>query len=713
MAFVRSASLWGAMVGLALTAACGDDGSPVGPDGSTSGDADAPGEDATPAGNAALAFQAVWGEQARMQIDSDWRDDVPGWEADAPLVVMLCATDDPTCTAPVLVREVASEESDGTVLGATSGPTVTLTDLPEGDFLAMVMADSPVSRANGFGWNDDFPTTETAWGGVASEGDLLVSASADAPTDGHNPDPEPVAVRLRDGSTAEAGTLVLGHYHQRDISPPVASVEGVLAVAVDGGIRLLDLATQELLELGGAGEQTAVMTDTGDATGTPFDGTVCGIVRGPSTTVFLLYRSAAGGGFAVQYDVETRAQLNDGYRVLLPGLASDTPCRGLYHQFDGQAYLFVSNALAAPDAVPGDGLWYARISNLFERDVTGAKLSSADDSALGIGASAMVAVDNRLFLALSPASGDGRLPPGGRHVILVGSIAADGRLTFWWDSFTRRIILQGPLRNGAISSSAETIPCSSELGTSSLALADFHDGRQLLFLGGCLEIAAFDVAEDPPTRLDFNGSTAGEPNLDASAFGQGFAHFALSPDGGTLWAIPQRPSPRAFFVPTPDGAPIELDRQMAFPIDLSTGELPGLRAGFAENVDGYDGHPGAGVDTPAEDPGLDLGFVAHQRYVLEWAPSLGGETFAPVLDLDGILAAPTDAALWITSPGGMGKARDLASYDLSTLRGHLWPQDGEPFYGVWTGGPNASPPFGFDAAPDPASIHGILVVSTP
>ncbi len=707
MASVRSAPAWGVVLGAALLAACGDDGGRPA-DGSTP-DGGGSGVDAPPTGNAALRFQAVWGESAGTQIDAAWRDGVPGWEADATLVVMLCAPTDPTCEAPVLVREVGPEETDGVPLGRTTGPTVTLAGLPAGDFLLMVLADSTTSRARGYGWDDAFETPETAWGRHASEGDLLMSADGDSPAEGHDPPPAPAAVTLSSSAQADLGTRVLGHFHERDLSPAPGPESATLAVAVDEGVRLIDLSTYTLLELGGPGERTAVMHD---GSGAPVDGTVCGIVRGPSTSVFLLYRSPTGGGFAVEYDVATRAQLNDGYRIALPGGAGDRPCRGLYHQFGGHSYLFAASAPAAPDQPPGEGLWYARISDRFERDLTATRLAAPHDQILGVGVSGLAARGDLLYVAISAAPADSRVPPlaRGRHAVFVGALAADGRPTFE-DPSGGRAVLAGPLLNGAVVD-GETIPCDAELGTTSLAIAEHHDGRPLLFVGGCLEIAAFDLGEDPPVPLDFNGASAGEPNLDGSSFGQGFAYFVPSPDGQTLWAIPQRASPRSFFVAAGDSR-VELERRMALPIDLSAGDVPAVRAGFAEDVDGYEGHPGSGVATPAEDPGLDLGYVAYQRYLLEWAPSVAAETFGASLDLTGIVAAPAAHTLFVAAPGGVGKASDLASYDLDDLRGHLWPHGGAPFYGLWTGGPGAEPTFGLDIAPestDPVPIHGVVVV---
>ena len=47
--------------------------------------------------------------------------------------------------------------------------------LAAGSHRLMIVVDSGLSRANGFGWEDTFPTEETAWGGVVSELRELVS----------------------------------------------------------------------------------------------------------------------------------------------------------------------------------------------------------------------------------------------------------------------------------------------------------------------------------------------------------------------------------------------------------------------------------------------------------------------------------------------------------------------------------------------------------
>jgi len=701
--------VWGVISLWALASAlgCGDDGAPpagdAGPDGAR--------PDAPPAGEGALTFRATWGMQARSQIDAEWRADVPGWEPDATLVAMLCETGDPTCERPVLYREIAVGESDGEALGTMTGPTVTLEDLPEGDFLLMVMADSTRSRELGYAWDDDFTTTETAWGGVAGEGDLLLSAADDPAADGHNPAPAPVEITLARGDLTDAGTLVLAHYHERDVSPSMTAETATLVVAVDDGIRLVDLATHTLLEAGGPGEPTVRMVDTA---GDPVAGTVCGLVPAGGSEVFVLYQSSLGGGFAIRYDVATRAQPDGGYRVTFAGAAGETPCRGLYHVAGTRPMLFVTNAPASPDAPPGAGVWYVQLAALDTRDVPATRIDGTFDSLLGVGVSGFAADGSTLYASVSAEAGDARVPPDarGRHAVFAGDIEADGRPVFQSGAGTYRV-LQGPVRGAPVTNAAGTVACTSDLGTSALAATDYHDGRRLLFVGGCLEIAVFNVGVEPPVQLDYDAA-AGEQNLDASLYGQGFAHLVVSSDGETLWAIPQRPSPFPFFVgPTDTDMPVALPRQAAFPIDLSRGDPPALRTGFETDVDGYEGNPGAGLDTPAADPGLDLGFVAHQRYLVDWAPALAGETFAPALDLAGIVAAATENSVFVAAPSGLGKASALATHDLATRRGHLWSHEGAPFYGIWTGGPDREPAFGYDVAPDfaaPVTVHGVAVV---
>src|SRR5690606_15724509 len=169
-----------AALALATTlAACGGDDVAPGGDGSI------PDRDGgtPPAGEASLSFTPTWGAARSQFQGQNWQTFIdlaifqPAREElrDTRLVVMLCATSDPTCEAPVLLREVAPDETDGDPIQNSFGPDVTVRGLPAGEYELMIFADTGLSRSRGYAWDDGFETDETAWGGVVSELDVMMS----------------------------------------------------------------------------------------------------------------------------------------------------------------------------------------------------------------------------------------------------------------------------------------------------------------------------------------------------------------------------------------------------------------------------------------------------------------------------------------------------------------------------------------------------------
>ncbi len=144
------------------------------------------------------------------------------------LVIMLCQASDPTCVSPALIRAVTAAENEEQILVQDSyGADVRVSDLPAGDWLVMLMIDGAGSVVNGAAWTDDFGNTEADWGGVASVGDILLTAPHDEATSDYNPTPTAWAVTLVDGEAANIGedpprhsnsdaygSVWLSHFHQ-------------------------------------------------------------------------------------------------------------------------------------------------------------------------------------------------------------------------------------------------------------------------------------------------------------------------------------------------------------------------------------------------------------------------------------------------------------------------------------------------------------------
>ena len=190
--------------------------------------------DGSVTGDASLKFKLTYGKNPSVQFPSDWASIIATTysKGDGQIAIMLCKLNDPTCKSPVVSRKLTSEEraTDPNPIQFVFGPTRTVSQLPEGQFNLMVIEDAAASIARGFGFDDAFETKEKDWGGKVSEFDRMLTAEGDEPTADHIPDPSCHQVTLKANQTTDLGTLELGHFHQRDISPTLKAEPGVIAV---------------------------------------------------------------------------------------------------------------------------------------------------------------------------------------------------------------------------------------------------------------------------------------------------------------------------------------------------------------------------------------------------------------------------------------------------------------------------------------------------
>ena len=229
----------------------------------------------------------------------------------------------------------------------------------------------------------------------------------------------------------------------------------------------------------------------------------------------------------------------------------------------------------------------------------------------------------------------------------------------------------------------------------------------MVFLGGCAEVSVFDAASGE--RFDYNtDALPGRPGIDATAFGQAFTSFGLSPDGTTLYALPQQKSPLQFFIERgTSGNRQTYNRMMLMPIDLTTGDMPAVAARFeGADIDAYEGATSLSpLNTPAADPGIDLNYASAVRYQLKFLPDSAGSSFQSASFPVGHSMAVTGQGVWMRGSGapgsGLGKGGDLAVYDLQSAQAVFFPQDGADFYQFWLNGVagDSQARFGFDLTP--------------
>ena len=706
---------------LALAAGCEldpkDPADATGDTGETSPIVDPPDTSPPPppvTGDGVLRFEVVWGSGAGQQyqgstwqaiIDTNLFSPTEVAYRDHVVLLMLCETTDPTCTAPIVVREVGAAETSGDPIQGSFGPDIELADLPEGDFLAMVIADSGISRAKGFAHDDAFGTSERAWGGIVSEFDVMLNDPADPPSAQHNPPPAPLPVTITAAGT-DLGTLALQHVHERDISPPLPAETGKIVVAVEGGLRIVDLATYAVEPAEGFASSTYAMLDPSLSV---VDGEVCGMIEGTNGAVWVLFQRAGADGFAVPFDPVGRAQMADYHRVTFPG--GDSPCRGIAAEIDGDETLIVTNAPASrlnePEAQGSEGVWVANVAGIEASDLAAVRSDRLTDPVLEVAVSDIAVVGEDLFLSVSADPYTNAVPPAcnGTHCLFRASVGGTGSIVI--DDYLPVL----PQADGT-TNDVQTVDCTGSGPWAGVEAARFHDDRSLVFVGGCTQIAAVDT--DTFSLVDFDDSLIGQQNLDATLFGQGFNSFSPSPDGATLWALPAAKSPVHFYIRKGhEGDDRQtFNRMMALPIDLSSGAVPGVSAAFAGgDLDGHEGLTNIGPYlTPADDPGVDINFATQVVHQMFWLPSTAGSTFQSASFPIGPEVVATNATLWVRGSGvpgvsGLGKSGNLAVYDLATRSPLLFPYaDDQDFYPYWLGGPGGDETLGFDLTPEGPDI---------
>jgi hypothetical protein len=203
-------------------------------------------------------------------------------------------------------------------------------------------------------------------------------------------------------------------------------------------------------------------------------------------------------------------------------------------------------------------------------------------------------------------------------------------------------------------------------------------------------------------------SLRSEGEVSGHYYGSNFTGFAASPAGDVLWAIPQSKTSYHFEFEKGAGSRQSFNRLMALPLDLSGGQARPHPDYLTGDLDGYAGPSSSGgAMTPSDDPGVDLGYAHYVGYQVGWAPQTAGATFGSAAFPVGHTAVVTERTLWLRGsgalsgegPSGLGKGGDVGAFDLASRRAVLFPQEGQSFYGLWTGGVFEDPSFGYDISP--------------
>jgi hypothetical protein len=676
-------------------------------------------------GDAGLTFRPLLGGDAKEQFDQAAIPFIPEDTSTdrGDLLILLCDPADSSCADPI-VRVVDKDDPEQwpadvggpAPIQKSFGPQITVRDLPAGTYAMTVVYDSLDSQRRGYGWDDDFGTDEAAWGGIVSETDLMLAD--DTPSPGSNPAPVTMEITLVDDDVLDAGDLVLGHYHERKLSDPPAADSGVLVVGnkTDNAMRIIDLATYEV-EAQGAGYDVALVDGNGDA----IAGSMCNVIEGPGDTVYALFTSSGmpndEAGFAAQFDVQTREQV--GGLVAFPrGTSQAGPCRAVWHQHQGNDYLF---AVAADSSNQGGnrGFWYANVGGLGSGDVDATLMTMADDLLYDQPLMNVAAWQGEVYIGTTTDD----LPEcEGATCLYIADFDTDGRPTLRTSGTERALYRAGALRADV------TVPA---LDNQTVSCADVEQGvyyfglsvetfkktqTDYLVVGNCHSVEMIDLAAGE--LVDFDAAQPGTQGLVGALYGGGFYDFQTSPDGDLLWAVSANKS-RFVHYPVahhPMGDlgedRITIDRHALMPIDLSgdaPGDLPSIDGSWGSDRDGFEGLPDDGIQdyaTPGFDPGIDLRGAFLKAYYLFWNRSLSGSLPNPFPVGPSIAVA--NNTVWLRGagadlgdegPSGLGVGGNLSTLDLDAQRLVLWPRTPEgDFYRPFVGLKQFN--FGFDLTPN-------------
>ncbi len=570
------------------------------------------------------------------------------------LYLQLCA--DPDCKTVALTKKVLDEE-----LYSTGFPKdVTVEGLPAGTWYVRFALDTKYSKQYQGGFDET--------GGLGPMDVVQVAEGAPAPQSGKNPPAGAKEVTLIDRQTADVGGVLLGSLLFEDPAFPPSTEEGLLLTASSGTdvfrneIKVVDLSTFTTLE-------PIVLQYQGK----PFEGDICGFVQGQGSALWVI-AVGAPGAYVFHFDKE-RLAFGNAEPVLIPhpdykggsteGLDPERypwPCRGVSVVTEGKETLYLiafkgAGALTSSAPYP-----------LVVVDVTG--------MANGQQGSLVVALDKDK----DPFFDSARLLRG---------IATDGQSVFVLEPSWSKLVDKNTVykfdvsagvqtTNQVTSGTAEDTCDSSNNWVPAIAVVTMK-GKKVVAVGNDDDISFYDTDLNPLGKLD------------TTSYGRLVTSFAVSPDGGRLYAMPncKSASKKASVQLGVGNERLDLDRHAIVVIDLSSDPTSPTVLETDRDFD-EDGQP---------DGGIDLEFLYLKRSLLRWCEACSG--VVPPTAYTGPEIAVGQKNIFLRGTGiqsdeknssGLGQLADLGVYDLARGQGVMFRG-----YQVWLDGPSSR--WGFDLNP--------------
>lgn len=592
--------------------------------------------------------------------------------AKGDLYLQLC--DDEACTKVVSSTKVIN------YMFSTGFPKeVQVGGLKPGTYHARFGLDTAKSQ----GLAGDF-ATQKGFGQL----DVLQVASPEAKLPkGQNPPPATKKITIGATGAVDMGEVVLGSLVFQSPAFAPTTEQGFLLSATSGSgsyrnrVSVLDLSTYKLA--------TPMVPKLG---GKDFTGDLCGFVKGTGSTAYAL-GVGEKGAYVFAFDTDKRA-FASGEPVWVPhpdckadgtcGTLSPNGypwlCRGTYAERGGKKMLYLVDYKGAGALPVPMGRHMAAI------DVT--KLDAGGGGSVvasyGVGAApfltnkrltrAVAYAADKLYVlepSWSKALVDDKVPL--KNTIHVLPLLADGKV-----DFAKKTSFQVGTADDTCGATNNAMPA--------FGLYNFG-GAPRLFVG----------TDNALELVNLDGKSAG--SIDTTTYGVLPTSLALSPDGKTLYAMPNCKSSKnkaRLLKGTSTTDRFTLDRHAVVILDLTSGGATPALKETSRDFD-EDGTP---------DGGIDLEFLYLKRDLLRWAPDAGGSV--PPTVYTGPEIAVGNGSLFMRGSGiqgnggssisssGLGQVGDVGVYDLGKGRGVMFRN-----YNIWLDGPSSR--WGYDLEPKTTS----------
>lgn len=628
-----------------------------------------------------------------LQLDPLFRAQFSAGSQMARLKLFARFCTDADCSDPVAIVPINVPGADGNgryvfSTASTSGngfaKSVTIPQAPVGTFYLQIVGDSEASETWGKGACSDVNDCPGDVDVVQMDG-FQVQHTGVGSSDNPSPYAQQVTVTGAGQSQALSGTQYLGHIRVSgdEIWTPAPADNGTLVVATSNAadnarnfIGLIDLS-----DASASPGATGSSSYTLQKNGSDFPGDVCALIPGGGSLYAVAVDSSGANIF--ELSASTGLQVSDSPIVTIapsdPNNANTYPwpCRGVYAEKGGKKHLYLvqfKGAGALDTSLPHP-FYYVNVSDKTASTPLDTYSNWAwRDIAVDSSASKLVAVDmNWSKDAQNNGVAFNRLVP-----IALGSDGTPGAV--------------GSVVTTDLKSDNQ---CGSTNHWPSGLMTHAVGGSERLLVGHDRGVAVYDPS-----------SLSKAQDLELLSFGNLFSQVASSPDGNTLYALPQCKADNSQHNWTlPYGASTEAaDKNLVAVLDPSGSSLAVKATSIDVNGDGTHDH------------GVDLDYYRIKNYIRSFDTTMS----IPPVVYTGPRIAVGNSMLFVRGTGiqgngsssisssGLGQVQDVGFFDLSTGDGVVFDQY-MPFFDGLSANAGAGPGiWGYDVRPGKESSVGAL-----